>query len=266
MFASARSRNSHHETLSCRHPRRLPCHDLPGRRPGPRMGRQLARLARTQLPTAPPPKPTHLSPGTTRPISSGRPLCPARGSASPIVWGDRVFVVSAVPSDKPVEAASLPKTDPRFEKKTNAPMTYYKFIVLCFDRTDGQTPLGAHGCGTGAARRTSSDALLRRRFADDGWHAPVRLLRFLRHLLLRFRRNLQWQRDLGRLNTRLGWGEAVTPVIHGDALLLNWDQEDNSALLCLDARTGKTPVAAPSATRRRRGTRLSSWSTRGERR
>jgi outer membrane protein assembly factor BamB len=51
---------------------------------------------------------------------------------------------------------------------------------------------------------------------------------------------LKWRRDLGKLNTRLGWGEAVTPVIHGDSLLLNWDQEENSALVCLDARDGKT--------------------------
>jgi len=29
-------------------------------------------------------------------------------------------------------------------------------------------------------------------------------------------------------------------VVHGNALLLNWDQEDASALLCLDARTGQT--------------------------
>src|SRR5947208_2134583 len=47
-------------------------------------------------------------------------------------------------------------------------------------------------------------------------------------------------RDLGRLNTRLGWGEAVTPVVHGDSLLLNCDQEADSALVCLDARTGRT--------------------------
>jgi outer membrane protein assembly factor BamB len=29
-------------------------------------------------------------------------------------------------------------------------------------------------------------------------------------------------------------------VIHGDALVVNWDQEADSALICLDARTGKT--------------------------
>jgi outer membrane protein assembly factor BamB len=40
--------------------------------------------------------------------------------------------------------------------------------------------------------------------------------------------------------TRLGWGEAATPVVHGNRLLLNWDQERDAALICLDARTGKT--------------------------
>ena len=50
----------------------------------------------------------------------------------------------------------------------------------------------------------------------------------------------QWQRDLGRMSTRLGWGEAVTPVVHGDSVLLNWDQEANSSLICLEAATGRT--------------------------
>src|SRR5437764_4251725 len=53
-----------------------------------------------------------------------------------------------------------------------------------------------------------------------------------------------WSRDLGRMNTRLGWGEAVTPVVHGHLLLLNFDQEAASTLYCLDTATGKTVWAA----------------------
>ena len=51
---------------------------------------------------------------------------------------------------------------------------------------------------------------------------------------------LLWSRNLGRLHTRLGWGEAVTPVVHGDSLVLNRDQEADSKLVVLDAATGKT--------------------------
>src|SRR5439155_2745230 len=65
---------------------------------------------------------------------------------------------------------------------------------------------------------------------------------------------LQWQRALGRMHTRLGWGEAVTPVIRGDALLLNYDQEVDSALYCLDAKTGKTKWKADR-------NELTSWNT-----
>jgi outer membrane protein assembly factor BamB len=57
--------------------------------------------------------------------------------------------------------------------------------------------------------------------------------------------NPQWQRDLERMNTRLAWGEAVTPVIHENRLLLNWDQEKDSALICLDAGTGNTLWRTP---------------------
>src|SRR5262245_59059845 len=37
-----------------------------------------------------------------------------RGSATPIVWGDQVFLVTAVPTERTADAADLPKPDPRF--------------------------------------------------------------------------------------------------------------------------------------------------------
>src|SRR4051812_47054882 len=43
---------------------------------------------------------------------------PGRGSATPIVWGDRVFVVSAVQTDRLAKADELPKPDPKFDTKT----------------------------------------------------------------------------------------------------------------------------------------------------
>ncbi len=36
---------------------------------------------------------------------------------------------------------------------------------------------------------------------------------------------LRWQVDLGDMQTRFGWGEAVTPAIADDKLIINWDQE-----------------------------------------
>src|SRR5436305_166322 len=45
---------------------------------------------------------------------------PGRGSATPIVWGDQVFVVTAIRTERVADTGKLPKADPRFEKRTEA--------------------------------------------------------------------------------------------------------------------------------------------------
>jgi outer membrane protein assembly factor BamB len=168
-----------------------------------------------------------------------------KGSATPIIWGDRVFVVTAVATGKKLEAEKLPKTDPRFEKKTEAPHEVYRFIVYCFDRHNGklrwqkiateQVPHeGTHQTHSYAAGSPTTDGkFLYVSFGSFGIYCYD------------FDGNLKWQRELGKLNTRLGWGEAVTPALHGDSLLLNWDQEADSALICLDTKTGATRWKTP---------------------
>jgi outer membrane protein assembly factor BamB len=50
---------------------------------------------------------------------------------------------------------------------------------------------------------------------------------------------LQWKRPIDTVQTRLSFGEACSPVVHGDSLVLNRDNEGHSHLLVLDARTGE---------------------------
>src|SRR4029078_1479744 len=57
---------------------------------------------------------------------------------TPIVWGDQVFVLTAVQTDRTAKPADLPRPDPRFAKRTGAPTNYYQFIVLSFDRQTGK--------------------------------------------------------------------------------------------------------------------------------
>jgi outer membrane protein assembly factor BamB len=168
-----------------------------------------------------------------------------KGSATPIVWGNRVFVVTAEPTGRKVEPDKLPKVDPKFEKKTDAPNEYYRFIVFCFDRATGakkwekvateQVPHeGHHGTHSYAAGSPTTDGkLLYVSFGSFGVFCYD------------FDGNLQWQREISRMNTRLGWGEAVTPVVHGNSLLLNWDQEANSKLINLNSADGKVIWETP---------------------
>ena len=48
---------------------------------------------------------------------------PGRGSATPIVWGDQVFILTAIKTDRKAEPEKLPKVDPKFKRMTNAPMS-----------------------------------------------------------------------------------------------------------------------------------------------
>jgi outer membrane protein assembly factor BamB len=170
---------------------------------------------------------------------------PGRGSATPIVWGDQVFAVTAIKTDRVAAPADLPKVDPTLERKTTPPNTYYQFVVLCFDRNTGKLRWqrqaaekvpheGHHGSHSYAAGSPTTDGkFLYVSFGSFGIYCYD------------LTGALQWQRDLGRMISRLGWGEAVTPVIHGNRLLLNWDQERDSALICLDAHSGKTLWRTP---------------------
>lgn len=165
---------------------------------------------------------------------------PGRGSATPIVWGERVFIVAAIKTDKVAGSADLPKPDPRSNLKTKAPVQFHRFVVLCFERATGKLRWqhraaervpheGHHPSHSYAAGSPTTDG--KRLYVSFGSFGVY---------CYDLDGKLLWQRDLGRLLTRYGWGEAVTPVIHGDALLLNWDQEAGSALYCLDPASGKT--------------------------
>jgi outer membrane protein assembly factor BamB len=169
---------------------------------------------------------------------------PGRGSATPVVWGERVFVLTAVKTDRLAKADELPKPDPRFDTKTDPPTHFYKFVVLCLDRGTGKVLWervaaervpheGHHPSHSYAAGSPTTDG--RRLYASFGSFGTY---------CYDLDGNLVWSRDLGRLHTRLGWGEAVTPVVRAGNLLLNLDQEADSALYCLDAATGQTKWAA----------------------
>ncbi len=168
-----------------------------------------------------------------------------RGSATPIIWGDNVFILTSIATERKAAPQELPSADPKFEKKTRAPDNYYQFVVICLDRATGAEKWrkvaaekvpheGHHDTHSYAAGSPTTDGnSLFVSFGSFGIYAYD------------FDGHLKWQRDLGRLNTRLGWGEAVTPVVCGDSLLLNWDQEADSALICLDKNTGATKWSAP---------------------
>lgn len=165
---------------------------------------------------------------------------PGSGSASPVVWGDQVFVVTAIKTDRVASPDERPKRDPKLQAKTTPPVNFYRFEVFSFDRSTGKLRWskvaneavpheGHHPTHSYAAGSPTTDGQrLYVSFGSFGVYAYD------------LAGNLLWKRDLGRIQSRLGWGEAVTPVVHGEKLVLNWDQEVGARLIVLDTATGAT--------------------------
>ncbi|MDZ4850554.1 MAG: PQQ-binding-like beta-propeller repeat protein [Pirellulaceae bacterium] len=176
---------------------------------------------------------------------------PGEGSATPIVLENQVFVLSAEKtqrkSPKPVSNDTRAKTIPD--------EFFYRYIVTSFDRNTGerrwqkiateQVPHeGRHETHTNAAGSPTTDG--ERLYASFGSRGIF---------CYSIDGELIWQVDLGDMRTRYGWGEAVTPVLAGELLIVNWDQEEDSYLIALDKRTGET------VWRTERPGEVTSWNT-----
>lgn len=163
-----------------------------------------------------------------------------RGSATPIVWGDKVFVTTSVDTGKQAVAEDIPKPDPRFDKRTQAPDTYHQFVVMALDRNTGKVLWekvctekvpheGHHVTHSYAAGSPVTDGeKLLVSFGSFGIFC------------LDLNGNILWEQQLGRQETRRGWGEAVTPSLYKDRVFVTWDHEGDSFLIALNASDGKT--------------------------
>lgn len=165
---------------------------------------------------------------------------PGQGKSTPIVWGHRIFVTTAVNTGKVVEGAVKPEDQPQRQFGIKFPNTLFRFVVLCLDRKTGkilweQTAVeelpheGHHGDNSHASASPTTDGrFLYVSFGSRGVYCYD------------LEGRPQWQKKLGNVSTRLSFGEASSPVIHGDVVLLTRDNETDSRILALDAKTGET--------------------------
>jgi outer membrane protein assembly factor BamB len=169
---------------------------------------------------------------------------PGRGSASPVVWGDQVFVLTAIGEGARGEG-------PRAGVVPQGPV---RFVVLSIDRQSGRVLWertareevpheGTHPDGTWASPSPVTDGeVVLAHFGSRGLYAYDLEGRLL------------WQKDFGDMKTRLGFGEGSSPALSGDVVVVNWDHEGDSFLAALDRRTGRELW-------RRDRDEVTSWST-----
>ena len=184
---------------------------------------------------------------------------PGSGLASPIVWGDRVYIQTVIKTDKQVEPVKKAESeDPsprgRFGRRSEPPTHVYKFVVMALDRQSGKTVWSytvreavPHEAGHPSASQASGSPI------TDGQHL---FAHFGSRGLYCFdmQGKLIWEKDLGQMTTRHGFGEGSSPALHGDTIVVNWDHEGDSFIVALDKNTGAERW-------RRSRDEVTSWST-----
>lgn len=180
---------------------------------------------------------------------------PGQGSGSPVIWEDRVYVVSGVSAPKgQADAGKQRETSVggqsrgqqsgqrrRGGRGSSTSLQVLHFTVFCLDRATGKQlwskvaveakpHQGTHSTNNFASASPCTDGeRLYAHFGSRGLYCYT------------MNGELAWKRDdLGNMETRNSFGEGSSPTLSGDRIIVPWDHEGQSALFSLNKLTGNT--------------------------
>jgi outer membrane protein assembly factor BamB len=159
---------------------------------------------------------------------------PGRGFASPIVWNDRLFVLTAVPVGVAGDAQHAPRGGV-------TPRGVHRFMVMALDRKTGKTiwERVAREQEPHEASHTDNGTWASGSPVTDGERVYAYFESFG---LYAYDMNgtLLWEKDLGDKKMRNEFGEGSTPALYGNTLVVVWDHlGGESFVVALDKRDGK---------------------------
>ena len=162
------------------------------------------------------------------------------GTSSPIVWGDKVFVTTAIITGKVDPSLPKPEDQPERVFGIKHPNTSYQLIVLCVDRKTGnelwrkvaKTLVPHEGHHKDASFASASP------FCDGEriycWFGSGGLFAYS------LDGEKLWERNLGRAKVGASLGEGSSPVVHDGKIVLVRDHAGQSTIEVLNATNGKT--------------------------
>lgn len=165
---------------------------------------------------------------------------PGRGFSTPVVWGSRIYLTTAIPTSAPPPAPS--GADNQAGRGRQAPPpAEHRFLVMALDRDTGQvvweqtatvaTPHEGHHHLYGSFASHSPVVDGERLYASFGSRGLY---------VYDLDGNLLWTRDYGvKLTMRLQFGEGTAPVVHDGRVIMLMDHNGESFLSMLDAATGQ---------------------------
>ena len=161
---------------------------------------------------------------------------PGKGHSSPIVFGDRVYVMAAAP----IGPEQKPVFDSAPGVHDSVPVTHTnQYFVMALSRSGGRVLWkrvvreewpheGGYYIGSPCSNSPVTDGeFIYTSFGSRGLYC------------LDTNGVVKWQRDLGKMQTLHAHGEGSSPVLYRGALIVNWDHEGDSFLYAFDKHTGK---------------------------
>ena len=179
---------------------------------------------------------------------------PGLGNSSPVVWGNRVYVTTAMAAggSTPLRVGLTGSGD---EVEENSE---HRWLVLAFDKASGKKVWETEvGRGVPLTKRHFKATQANSSPATDGEHVVV-VFPTAGLACLGIDGELHWKHPLGGLNAGgfndpgLQWGFAASPIIYRDKVILQVDIHDGGYLAAWDLKTGKPlwktgrPDVAPS--------------------
>ena len=199
---------------------------------------------------------------------------PGKGTGTPIIWGNQIFIQTAIPTGKKIEppaadkkAAMLiapqvfgqaqppagggpPGTPPPDGERRRRPgggpgrggekpTEFQRFTLLSIDRATG---------------KTQWEKIIREEVPQEGHHpdhgfashSPVTdgelVFSWFGSRGLHcydLKGGLKWEKEFGKMRTAAGFGEGNSPALHGNTLVVNWDHEGDDFIAAFDKTTGR---------------------------
>jgi outer membrane protein assembly factor BamB len=164
---------------------------------------------------------------------------PGLGHSSPVIWGDRVFVTTAVR-----EGDAELKVGLYGDIGSVTESLDHRWMLYCLDKKTGAIlwERAVHQ-GVPIMKRHPKSSHANSTPATDGKHI-VTFFGSEGLFCHDFEGNLLWRKDFGPLDSgyflspTAQWGFASSPVIHGNVVLVQCDVQTNSFLAALDLRDG----------------------------
>ncbi len=189
-------------------------------------------------------------PPTSWDVAGGRNVAwsaeiPGFGHSSPVVWGGRVFLTSAVPLTRPVGAdGSVPAVNTD-EYRALEVRTRHAWRLYCLDRRTGRIVWERTAYeGVPRVKRHAKASQASATPVTDGTRV-VAMMGSEGLYAYDMEGRLLWEKSFGRLNQGYvddptdEWGPASSPVIHEGLVIVQNDRHSDSFVAAFDVATGE---------------------------